>query len=504
MGISSLNLLRISFPPTDHLMNDFQTHTSYIAKREVDLLPLRRTITKTGKLRDAVILLRDLQPEESSLLLRVKHVAIDFTMDFAGNPGIVPGARFVAKIPSMHPIRDGEHMFSPADKLLVFPYSACWLQNRKFMCNNCISASACDVEKYVTHQRTPCLRQPVYGRQLNGGLQDYIRVPSPAHSLVKVPESVSGHDCCFLFDVALPFLSYCVDVMFAGPGANSQSLPDSPGRVLIMLNDVKKEANDCLLVIRHLQLDHSIFTFTDPKLLAKPQTKERFRDKFRHVLVFTSDKEILESAVQFAARNVSKDVAKKSTIGIFRNISPEITCPNYCMFHKIDLSYKDRFLMEDLLMTLAALNGGTRSPVSPTQQEITIQHGKSASKKKNGNSASTSPTSDMSKSSITEIRSSNSSTTRSSSQSTENKNDEDQQSDEISSNSSTSAPKHTSWLHCDKDFRLCSDDNCVHDVTSLCHQTATINEMIRSGCSWKRVFYTHRSACHVKLNAFIF
>ncbi|KAM9892718.1 hypothetical protein OXX79_009835 [Metschnikowia pulcherrima] len=500
MGISSLNSLRISFPPTNHLMNDFQTHTSYIAKREVDLLPLRRTITKTGKLRDAVILLPDLQPEESTLLLRVKHVAIDFTTDFAGNPGIVPGARFVGKTPSMHPIRDGEHTFSPADKLLVFPYSACWLQNRNDMCNNCISASACDVEKYVTHQRTPCLRQLVYGRQLNGGLQDYIRVPSPAHSLVKVPESVSVHDCCFLFDVALPFLSYCIDVMFAGSGVNSQKSSDPPNRILIILNDVKKEANDCLLVIRHLQLDHSIFTFTDPLLLAKPQTKERFRDKFQHVLVFTPDKENLESATQFAARNDSK----KSSIGTFRDIGPEITCPNHCMIHKINLSYKDKFLMEDLLMTLAALNGGTRSPVSPTQQEIAIEHEKSVQKKKDAVPVSESPTSDMSKSSITEIRSSNSSTTRSSSQSTEIKNNEDQNSDEISSDSSTSAPKHTSWLHCEKDFRLCSDDNCVHDVTSLCHQTATINEMIRSGCSWKRVFYTHRSACHVKLNAFIF
>lgn len=472
------HLLTVTFPSADHPMNDLLTHTLYVAKREVDLLPLRRVLTSSGKLRESVILLNELSPANHSLVLRVKYVAVDFTRDFDGNDGIVPGTRFVGRIPLRHEIVDGTTWFRPQDKFLVFPYSACWLQNNMVGCNNCKATRGADLGAYKTHRRTPCTCGLVYGKLLHGGLQDYIRVLSPAHSLVKIPELVSVHDCCFLFDISLPFLSFCIDVL-------APLLKDAPiGRVLVFLDDMRTQSNDCLLVIQHLQLDQLVFTLTDLRtLMENPELVSKYRDKFPHVLVFAAAEGAQEKAVQFGMGTGLTPETSRLTLALFRHQQLICTCPDDRKLYKPVLSYKDKFLLEALLETLDMLNqNGTGvdtelHPEDPIQRMQTVE---------SSGTPSLNDTSYIDQSVVKAVSETGASKRAS-----------------VQLLSPRSKP-HVSWLHCDRDFRLCLDDSCVHTLQSKCHHTRDLNEMIGANSKLRRAFYTHRLACHVKLNAFIF
>ncbi|GEQ66951.1 hypothetical protein JCM33374_g614 [Metschnikowia sp. JCM 33374] len=487
--------LTVAFPPTNESMSDLNTHTSYVTKREVDLLPLRRVLVNRRRLRDSVILLNDISPQSMSVLLRIKHVALDFTSDFDGDCGIVPGARFVGRIPSSQIVASGDNKYHPKDKLMVFPYSTCWIQNSTHMCQNCLSAISSDLGAYETHRRSPCSHNLVYGKSLNGGLQDYVRVPLPSHSLVKVPESVSVHDCCFLFDVALPFLSFAVNVL-------APLMRQGPtGRILIILDDTRKEANDCLLVIRHLQLDHSLFTFTDTRVLKeKPELTEKYNSKFQHVLVFASSAHAINKAVEFGGHASVAGLISRSTLALFRNQDQIISCPDYRKIYRYTLSYKDKFLLEQLLATLASLSAEDQaSDTPPAPQSFEVRSKTAASSGLSLNSG-------LNYSTESVACSLNSSATQPSSKTPSIQNSVEKISHRFAREprSPDAGRRHVSWLHCDQDLRLCSDDNCVHELSSRCHQTKNINEMLSGNCQLRRVFYTHRSACHVKLNAFIF
>lgn len=462
---------------SENPVNDLSTHTLYVTTSAVNLLPLRRQLTASRKLKELVILPHHLRPSDSLLLLlRVKHVALDYTTDFL-KPKIVPGSRIIGKIALKSPFVDKRTVFQPDDKLFVFPHSACWIQAADDPCENCIALVATD-SGYEAHKQYPCLNHWEYGKTVDGGLQDYVRVPQPTHTLMKIPELVSLHDCCFLLDIALPFFSYCKDVLL-------DAVNTAPhGRILVILNDSAREANDCLLVIHHLRLDHSLITFTDMRKLQEvPGLAATYAHKFNHVLVFALGDAPVMAALALGISTGLESTKSRYTVGLFAN-GEVVQPPADRAVNTVRLSYKDRFLMEELLETLADFNRQNCEPQTSCDligsNDLESTH-ISASSESSHSVASTDTLWLSRKSKRLRFK------------------------DEAEI---MMVPKPARnrilWLRCDRDYRLCLDDQCDHNTLRRCQSTSEINVLLQEKCGLRRVFYTNRPASHVKINAFIF
>lgn len=470
---------------SENPVNDLHTHTLYLATSAVNSLPLRRRLNGS-KLKELVMLPSELAQDSLLVVLRVKHVALNFRHDFAGCSNVVPGSRIIGKLPSKHPHQKNGG-FSVHDKLVVFPHLTCWIQRAHDPCDNCIASMGEDTSSYDTHRKFPCTRNWHYGTTLDGGLQDYIRVPLPEHTLVKIPEGVSVHDCCFLFDIALPFYAYCRDVMCP----LLAKVPES--RILVVLNDSSTEANDCLLVIHHLRLDHLLITFTDmAKLNSVPSLLATYANKFHHVLVFASGQGPVTAALALGLATGLEATKSRHTIALFGDVGQVYAEPPDRTVHRVHLSYKDKFLMEELLNTLADLNRSTDGPrpvilymqsldlADTVTYHLTLsEHGEECSETIADSEAWSTSLAKKKK-----LRFKGEA--------------------EVVTTGQTTSRNHISWLHCDRDFRLCLDDHCDHATLNRCHSTNAINTMLHEKCQLQRVFYTNRPASHVKINAFIF
>lgn len=223
----------------------------------VSLLPIRRVRTRDETLREGLILLHRLQPLSRTAVVRIKHIGVDFTQDLKPRPGVMPCLKMLGKLtvstelPTHPAFKDGQ-------RVVVFPYSTCAMQDAKEPCANCRRAPAVGnapsdrAALYALHREHVCLKEWVYGRTIDGALQDFVCVAHPMQQLLAVAALVSLHDCLFLFDVALPFFVLCQDV-----------LSGSDSNVLVVLHDAHKKRNDCLLVLRCLGLGAEKFTFTN-------------------------------------------------------------------------------------------------------------------------------------------------------------------------------------------------------------------------------------------------
>lgn len=453
-------MLTISETP----VTDILTHTSYLKTNAVDLLPTRRTIEAHGLLRESVIHLHRLRTNSPrSVLLRVRHIAVDYRRDFeATDRGIVPGTRIIAKAASVKSARASGLDVLLSDKLFVFPHSACWIQLPDDLCQNCRILLHLNTGAYETHRRFPCLQNLTYGQTLDGGLQDYIRVPRPQQLLLKIPSQVSLHDTCFLLDIALPLYSFCKDHLL-------RMLSREPlARVLVILNDSAREANDCLLVINHLDLEHLLITFVDMnKLRMNPKG---YAKDYHHVLVFAPGPEAIEAAFALSINTKLESTKLRYSIALFgENADFKLTrLPEDKTVYRVKLSYKDRFLMEELLATLLTFSGAERK---------------------------TKPLRSMSLGTLSSSES-------------------EQASDEITKKRlrfkkeaeivvPRSSKTHISWLHCDDDFKLCTEEENEYSPMK-CHLTSEINRLIKANCQTRRVFYTNRPVGQTKMNAFIF
>lgn len=471
-------LLTFTLTVSEKPISDLETHTLYLTLSAVNLLPLRRVLDKKRRLRELVILLHELRPFHTLVLLRVKHVALDFRSDFAV-PGLVPGRRLIGKIPLKTPFVDRRRVFEPADKLFLFPVLACWIQAAGTPCDNCIALVARDLDAYETHQQLPCTMRWVYGETLDGGLQDYICVPQPACLLVKVPPHVLLHDCCFLTDVALPLYAFChdtlCDVLAAQPA----------GRILVVLNDLAREANDCLLVIHHLRLDHLLITFTDMKKMADGLLAQ-YAAKFHHVLVFAPGSAALQLALQAGVSTGLELTKLRYTIALFgAAASQDVAPPQDRTLHRVHLQYKDKFLMEQLLETLGEFNralvpGDMRhKPLAASIDTLGLNDTALSNHLSGAPDLVDDTTLISSQAKRKRLR--------------------------FKDEPEVMGPRgHVLWLHCDRDFRLCLDENCDHELLRKCQLTLRINGMLARASDLLRVFYTNRPASHVKINAFIF
>lgn len=426
----------------------------------VHLLPIRRLLHSSALLKESVIHLNRLGTSSNQeALLRVRHVAIDYSRDFRAR-GVVPGSRIIAK--ATQSTRSGESALLASDKFFVFPASACWIHQPEDPCQNCLFLLHADFDSYDAHKRFPCLRGFVYGHTIDGGLQDYIKVPRPQQLLLKIPLLVSLHDCCFLTDISLPFYSYCQDHLLG-------MLAKEPhARVLVILNDAVREANDCLLVINHLDLEHLFVTFVDMDRLRKNPAlvKNDYANEFHHVLVFAPGADAIRAALAMSIKTKLASTKLRYSIALFgANADVKISrVPEDKTIHRIKLTYKDKFLMAELLTTLSTFSSSSTKSKKPLRSM----------------SMGTLSSSDLT--------------------------EEDGNKKRIRFKKETEVVKqprsHISWLYCDDDYKLCTEEES--GSLSRCHSTADINRLLRQGCKTRRVFYTNRPASERKMNAFIF
>lgn len=432
--------------------------TSLVASTSVNLLPIRRLLHSSSRLKESVIHLNRLvaSPDHDALL-RVRHVAVNYSRDFRGH-GVVPGSRIIAKT-----TQPNNTDFLPSDKLFIFPVSACWIHSPDDPCQNCLFLLHTDFSRYESHKRFPCLRDFVYGHTIDGGLQDYIKVPKPQLSLLKVPPLVSLHDCCFLTDISLPFYSYCKDHLLGMLAKEPQA------RVLVILNDATREANDCLLVINHLDLEHLFVTFVDMERLRKNPALVRndYANEFHHVLVFAPGADAIKAALAMSINTKLASTKLRYSVALFgANADARLSrMPEDKTIYRVTLTYKDKFLMEELISTLSTFSNSSTKSKKPLRSM----------------SMGTLSSSDL----VTE---------------------EDVTKKKLRFKKEAEVVKqprtHISWLFCDEDYKLCTEEE--NECPSRCHSTADINRLLRQGCQTRRVFYTNRPACQRKMNAFIF
>lgn len=541
--------------------------------RCIGVLPIRREIgtrpnapaKQAGQTKphitESIILRHDLVTEPGWVLLRVKHVAIDFSRDFAHLPGTVPGCIAIGKLQNF-PL-DGPWLLR--HKFLVFPHSRCLHEasynSRHFqssMCSNCLRVQEVPVDQrntYSVHKKWPCISNPAFGRDLAGGLQDYMQIRLPQHSLVKISSHVSVHDCCFLVDIALPFYSFCQDTL-------CEKMATSPAsRVLLLLNDASKEANDCLLVMHHLNLDHLRFTLSD--VAALQQSRElidRYSNQFSHVLVFSRLPRAFALGLQCAISTGLASSRSCHTLTVFTDLALPAMChqenPDKCIL-RVQLSYKDKYLFERLLKFVGDLNcgqseswkdprgcpnltqdsqvpthGGQKPAKSwprPTQGDRPNQERKTllvVTCAEDSTCPATEPATSATPASFEDTASITDSTMNA--KKAENPNSTEKANTpktaaftdsvvtlnlvatkgprfqiQTELTNSIALRKNLRWLHCDHDFGLCLD-HLVFDEPEDCHLCHTINRMLGRGWNARRVFYTHRPRHHSNINALDF
>lgn len=468
---------------------DYRDHCLYISDSLVSLLPIRRTTNKLGQLQESIIHLTELQPRPHSALLRIKHVALNFTRDFSASPGCVPGLNMIGRVVLNNETTDPKLCGADARRVFVFPYTNCIIQDSTPLCANCSKVTTLsnhidndEYAQYDVHRKYPCLRNLVYGKTIDGGLQDFLRVPHPLKQLIAVPKQVSLHDCCFLMDVALPFMVYCKEILSKSTRKNS--------KVLVFLNDCEMEVNDCLLVIRHLDLHDHLFTFTDLKTLnSNSSLKDSYKNEFNNVLLIAAGQHAFGLSLAFKEPNLTLTL-DVSPIAIFESPGEQhISIPLGLNVQRIVMSYKDKFHMERLLETLSGMSGsattgsvssGNSSIETSHKQDISIQFFSS-----NGTKVpSTFPVS----------RETAETSPRSSSETA----------DETGSKKSRESKRLVRWLQCDHDFLLGSEDLTDFETVGDRLLTSTINRLIMNDFRPRRVFFTNSKAKNATLNAFVF
>lgn len=466
----------ISLSVSESPVTDVATHTLYLSSSAIYLLPLRRVLQINGQIKESVILLHHLEPRQCEVLLRVKHVAVNFKRDFSSKHEIVPGSAFICKLATKSALVDNGRVFSLSDKVLVFPHSACWIQSPDDCCENCrILKQNGSLNSYHSHKQYPCRRSWVYGETIDGGLQDYIKVLQPVHSLIRVPSTVSLHDCCFLMDKALPFFVFCKEVLL-------HAIAREPSAsILIVLPDSNLYANDCLLVIQHLKMESLSITFTDPiKMKSSESLARSYKNKFNHVCVFAQGLDAIKFAFELSISTGLESAKALHTVGLFGdNCNVKLPYFQDKTIHRVRLSYKDKFLMEELLQ---ALNNYNRSDSqdfgSPARSESISSH-ESCQETPAESGATADPVA------AKKLRF--------------------KKEPQVAPPLRQSTKRNILWLHCDSDYRLCLDEAEIEpENASKCQTTNDLNRILRSNDKPARVFYTNKSTSHEKLNAFIF
>lgn len=509
----------------DKPFTDLHTHESYVTPQPVTLLPTKRVfdwrmrcLREATKLPREFLLASDAGPRDE-VTLKVKIVGVNYQRDFrllqsAQGPrtNVVPGNKIIGRIASALRHPQAAPYANSAHRYLVFPYSNCVIQRtRTAYCANCAQVADAGVASltpasYSAHARHPCLDALEYGLSIDGGLQDYVRIKAPAQSLVRIPDNISLHDCCFALETALlVFLFVKHNVL--------------EGKILVVLTELSRELNDVLLVLKHLRVDQAQVTILDVQKvrdIAALADAANYRAKFNHALLV----DVSDDSVAFADGAVISTGLESTKLRynmvFFDQYNPDSMAKNASLHlrrtdrtvHHFKLSFKDRLHAEELLQVIAdlnlrlkeetALNGENRPSVTSIESAASTFSNGSIHL---GSTSTTTP-------SLTKSRPAKGQ------KALRFRDDESIISPEPPKRLQT----HYSWLWYEKDFDLCNDYDCSDDEDPYgqenesdparprkrTHSVKHMNRILHYDERMSRVCYANKGSRPVKINAFIF
>lgn len=283
------------------------------------LLPIKRLYDPhTNKMKQIYVFPKDISDTEQNskrLTIKIKMTGITYTQDFhqeALRP-VVPGRSIIGKIeycPSglseLFKIRKGR-------KYLVYPYSTCQLEN--------------------LHSNKDCNCEIMYGRDIDGGMQDCISVPFQL--VIPIPNNVSLHDVCFIWDIIMPFYIQTMTM--------HESIKKSNRKIMIILNDKKKQINEILIVLNYFHIPQTSVVFMDND--SKKFNFREFEEQFDTIFCF--DPELMNLAEFCCIPN------SKSTI--FTNF-PVTSKSDDRSYHHMKLIHENKIHCLDVLTIISRLN----------------------------------------------------------------------------------------------------------------------------------------------------
>lgn len=545
----------MSFVANTNPISDFVKHESYTIPQPVNSLPIKRLFDyRFGKLRESTKLPREFQLNNTLLdeevILKIKMVGVNYGKDFEllkhdkFNPkiNIVPGNKIIGKILNVMKNSKSSDFLNNSHKYMVFPYSNCLIQDTNNLCLNCqhlfhnqINLTSANYQQY---SKFKCMRRWEYGYTIDGGLQDFLKIKKPGDTLIKIPDSISLHDCVFSMEILLPFYSFLKN-NFYNFQTNQLSVD---GRVLIILNDISKEINDILIVLKYFNIDQKNFSFIDAGKIHElmnsdfEDEKVSYKSIFNHIFIFSlSDLNISFGLYSIISTGLESTKSRYNLV-LFDQYNPNCLIKHKSLnkyhpdklIHHYELSYQDRINLIELLSIISDLNTSSKSSpldsLESTRPSVTSIE----------TSASTF--------SIHSDSTSNTVLSRNGSQNHHQQNSKKKQirfrEDESIIDAEPPLQKekqkhqnkhkhqnHFSWLYYDKDFDLCNDYEYSDDESEdafddlyqesfgfrneksnliKMHTVRQINMHLNSNQSLSRVCYTNKSNKPVKINAFIF
>lgn len=541
----------------------YNEYDPYATAEEVNSLPTKRIFDfESKRLRESTKLQSEFNlPDDDAneLVLKVKLAGINYQTDFQSflyngssnttlynnyvnrtpetkKSPLVPGTRIIGKVQliTSHPDL-AQYKENPNSKYMVFPFSNCINQSTKY-CNNCallcyrLPSNSSKLSERTLHHwsKYPCMKEMIYGSTIDGGLQDYIKISTPSETLLRIPENVSLHDACFFLDIMLPFYVFCKEYFMDTPLSpisvdgnddffTNKDMVNFGGNVLIILNNVGKEINDILIVLKHFGIDENTVRFIDHNQynLLTEERRRSYKGQFSQIFVFDPHSDLIKFANLSSSSQGLEVTKSRYNIIIFDQFCPASLAKNKYLqkqytdktYHQFKLSYKDRLYAQKLLDIISNLNASVKqhehdnsiplSPVSRSSSTFSTQQSVLSST----NSGSSEP--QIESKPLKSIRF---------------RDDEsiiEEQYSKKSVTSYTHTRRHFSWLWYDKDIALCndyeqSDDEGDDDEISYeldprkSHSVKQVNELVHNPQLLHRVCYTSRMNKPVKLNAFIF
>ncbi|CUM64555.1 uncharacterized protein PRCAT00002162001 [Priceomyces carsonii] len=477
-------------------------------------LPVKRVFdTKEMRLRESTKLPRELQWNNNKIeeaIIRVKIIGLNYQTDFEAfklrekpiRTSVVPGSKIVGKI-SAFSNYNARSSHDDNSKYLVFPYTNCINQDLPQKCSNCEEilrgeSSHLSTATYNTHAQFACLANLVYGLTIDGGLQDCMKIKNPSSNLIRIPENISIHDCCFLFDLMLPFYCFVKDHLFI-----QKPIDELEGKSLIILNDVTREINDILLAAQVLKIDQKALFILDITQINELSEEERatYSSKFNQVFVFNTSKPSIDFAIHSSISTGLESTRSRYLIVLFDQYKYE--------FHRSELdlvfndkivlhfkmSFKDRIHAEEIMRFFSDLNCSRAQTEDP---EPLSHRDTSISSLDGALSVLSSCTAILHSTSV-----SNSSADKEEDALYERPKVLRFKDDVSISKATRKLPTHCSWLWYEKDFDLGNIENFNEDNRTL-HGLKDLNRLINDPKNVSRICYTNRGKKNYKINALLF
>ncbi|KAI5954740.1 hypothetical protein KGF57_003763 [Candida theae] len=256
--------------------------------------------------------------------VNVKIAALTYPTDFYHQLyNVVPSKRIIVKRHHRGSSSGSGIGSTKRTKYLVYPYTTCKIENM--------------------HQELQCCCNLTYGEDLDGGLQASLYVSESL--LIPIPTGVSLHDVCFIWDIALPFYIYSGHIT---------------NKTCVILNDIKREINEVLITLNHLNIDQRNITILDERTFSSKHgdtfdTVFCFNAKLIQFAEFCCQHQSQQKQYQKSATGLRSESQLQRRSKILTNF-PIVAKSNDKTYHYMKLAYDDRKSCVELLQVIRDLN----------------------------------------------------------------------------------------------------------------------------------------------------